>query len=575
MFNLLNHLKISNRIYLFFSVSFFSMLFIIFSNYFKLNQLGKKLEIELISNQKKADYVLEINVIALNKVRKLLEIISTKDIETKKKGLVYIDSETKRVTEIFKIFESEADEGKEKKLVFEANEKRKLFVVSKEKVLALSLINGKENEIIEILSVETLPRLKNYLEQVNEVNLVIKEKTFLITKKISEDNSSNARFQIIFLVFFLAIKLLMLFWIIRSIHKPLYQTVKTVTEISNGNFKNSIEYDKFSKDEFTLMLIGLDRMKSNLSTSIQKIKEVTSSILDTNGNLVQISSNLNTSAVDLASSSEETSASTEEVAATIENVSSKISKQTLEINQINSNLMILNNSISEIKVLSENLSKNSLDSLSKVQNSEKTIDETIYSMDRIKSSSVKINEIISLISEISSQTNLLALNASIEAARAGESGRGFAIVADSINKLADRTSSSVKQIQVLIQESVSSIEEGYNKVSNLSKNLKLLTKGVNQINESIHEISKTIQEQSKNSNEITSNSEKISSFSNEISIASNEQKIGMSEINTSVLFVSNNAQTVSSEAVVIKELSDEFNEQVIKLKESISIFKFE
>ncbi len=575
MFSFFNQLKISYRIYLFFSVSLISILIIIFSNVFRLNKLGKNLEIDLINSQKKADYILEINVIALNKVRKLLEIISSNDIEFKKKGLEYIDSETKKVTETFKNLEKISQVGKEKDLVISANEKRKLFVASKEKVLALSLIYGKEKEIIEILSSETLPRLKTYLELVNSISIIINENTLTITKKMQNDTSENTNFQILFLVIFILVKLIMLIWIIRSIQNPLDKTIDIISKIANGDFTSKIEFDRKSRDEFSRMLFDLEKMKLSLTVAIQKVKEVTSSVIETNGNLVQISANLNSSAIQLASSSEETSAATEEVAATNENVSNKISKQTSEINQINSNLMNLNHSINEIKNLSEILSKNSTDSLSKVQNSEKTIEGTILSMDKIKSSSTKINEFVTLISEISSQTNLLALNASIEAARAGESGKGFAIVADSINKLADSTSSSVKQIQILIGESVSSVNEGYEKVTDLSKNLKQITNVVNKINSSILEISSTIQEQSKNSNEITLNSKKISEFSNEISIASNEQKLGMKEINHSVIFVSDNAQTVSSEAIIIKELSDEFNLQAMKLKESIAIFKFE
>ena len=67
---------------------------------------------------------------------------------------------------------------------------------------------------------------------------------------------------------------------------------------------------------------------------------------------------------------------------------------------------------------------------------------------------------MNVISDIADQTNLLALNASIEAARAGEHGRGFAVVADEVSKLADRSSSSTKEIEASIKESVKNVTRG-------------------------------------------------------------------------------------------------------------------
>ena len=113
------------------------------------------------------------------------------------------------------------------------------------------------------------------------------------------------------------------------------------------------------------------------------------------------------------------------------------------------------------------------------------MNQTVSAMNEIQDSSQRISEIVSLIDGIAFQTNLLALNAAVEAARAGEHGRGFAVVAGEVRALAQKSAEAAKDIRVLIEETVTRVDEG-SKLANRSGEM------LNQISHSIDEVTTAI-----------------------------------------------------------------------------------
>ena len=177
-----------------------------------------------------------------------------------------------------------------------------------------------------------------------------------------------------------------------------------------------------------------------------------------------------------------------EISSSSQKIADGVQQQAASFEELSGSVQSNATSASSANQIAQDVSKNA-------EKSGEAMNNTIEAMGIIEKSSKQIAEAIEIITDIADQTNLLALNAAIEAARAGEHGKGFAVVADEVRKLAERSASSAKDSKGLIHESSQQVENGVILSKEADENLKKMVADIAKVAEQLKSISTATQEQ--------------------------------------------------------------------------------
>jgi methyl-accepting chemotaxis protein len=208
---------------------------------------------------------------------------------------------------------------------------------------------------------------------------------------------------------------------------------------------------------------------------------------------------------------------------------------TVSINLVNDSAKTAHALADDARQMSINGAKHVQETVGEMNTIAGSVESSTQVVRRLGEQSQKISGIVGVIREIADQTNLLALNAAIEAARAGEHGRGFAVVADEVRKLAEKTATSTQEIAAMIGEiqqgtrtAVKQMEEGSAQVATgvtvagaTGTAMTSIEAGAGKVLTAVDEISSALQEQAVAANQISQGVEKIAQMTEENSAAVN------------------------------------------------------
>ncbi|SUQ41588.1 Methyl-accepting chemotaxis protein IV [Clostridium neonatale] len=309
-----------------------------------------------------------------------------------------------------------------------------------------------------------------------------------------------------------------------SISKPLESIKDAANDLSCG--KLNIELDYKSKDEIGYLFESFKVMIYNFKNYIGEIDEVLGNISNGNlntftsdnysGDFIALKKSLDNIILSLNNTFHEIRMSAIEV----ENGSEQVAKNAQYLSQgatdqasVIEELTALAGEINE-KARNNLLNAKSTDEIVKrlvdeMETGHKGMNNMLEAMMNIEKSSSNIKNIINTIYEIAEQINLLSLNAAIEAARAGEAGKGFAVVAEEIKKLAGESSEAVKNTEILIKESIASVNNGKNITNSTANSLKIVLEKTKEATDLVSKITMASEEQSMSIEQIKEGIESI------------------------------------------------------------------